>query len=100
MTLFDNLKAHIGGLICIKTDLCWYDSDVWDGIEGRICLLLDVLDPFNDPRFNGPFPVHAGTPTSSLKSPVAGLLLINSTSIWVWLDEAAVDVNPGGDQCQ
>jgi hypothetical protein len=40
MTFAEQLKNHVGGLIRIKTDLYWYNTGVWDGIEGRVCLLL------------------------------------------------------------
>jgi hypothetical protein len=42
MTFLDKLKSHVNCLIRLKTQLYWYNSDVCDGIEGRVCLLLDA----------------------------------------------------------
>ena len=42
MNLLETLQAHKGGLICLKTELYWYDRRSWDGTPGRICLILDA----------------------------------------------------------
>jgi len=41
----EELRAHIGCLIRIKTELYWYRTRGgvgWDGISERFCILLDV----------------------------------------------------------
>lgn len=44
MTFLEQLKAHIGGLVRLKTQIYWYQLSAWDGVEGRVCLLLDAFD--------------------------------------------------------
>ena len=42
MNFLDNLQAHKGCLIHLKTQLYWYKGRGWDNNPGRICLLLDA----------------------------------------------------------
>jgi hypothetical protein len=41
MTFLEELTAHKGGLIRVKTELFWYGGRGWDGVHDRICLLMD-----------------------------------------------------------
>ena len=38
----EEIRARIGCLIRIKTELYWYDDRLWDGITERFCILLVV----------------------------------------------------------
>jgi len=42
MTFLEELQAHKGGLILLKSDLLWYGGRGWDGCPGRVCLILDA----------------------------------------------------------
>jgi hypothetical protein len=48
MTFIEQLKAHVGELVRLRTDLYWYNAQSYDGIKGRICLLLDATDRLED----------------------------------------------------
>lgn len=52
MKFFEQIRAHIGGLIRIKHQLFWYDSRNWDGIRERFCILLNFT-PAEDVRERG-----------------------------------------------
>ena len=59
MTLLEQLQAHKGGLIQLKTQLYWYDGRGWDGDPARVCLLLDATAsaaPATPPGFAPPPP--------------------------------------------
>lgn len=42
MTFLEELQAHKGGLVRIKSELYWYGGRGPDGSTGRVCLLLDT----------------------------------------------------------
>ena len=42
MTFLEELQAHKGGLVRIKSELYWYGGRGPDGSPGRVCLLLDT----------------------------------------------------------
>ena len=42
MDFLQTLKAQVGGLLHIKSELYWYGGRGWDGAPGRVCLLLDA----------------------------------------------------------
>jgi hypothetical protein len=51
---FEQLKAHVGGLICLKTPLRWiaynhWSDSYWDNSEDRIYALIDVESNTNNP---------------------------------------------------
>jgi len=46
MTFLEELQAHKGGLIRLKDGLFWYGGRGWDGVQDRICLLMDSVHPF------------------------------------------------------
>ena len=46
MPLLEQLQAHKGGLIQLKTQLYWYDGRGWDGDPARVCLILDTAAAF------------------------------------------------------
>ena len=80
----EELKARIGCLIRIKTELFWYDSRHWDGVSGRLCILLGVgslLDDKADARA-----LHLGFDEVSLQ------LLIDGHPRWIILGEKSFEV--------
>jgi hypothetical protein len=42
MTFLEQLQAHKGGLVQLKTELYCYAQGRYDGNPGRVCLILDV----------------------------------------------------------
>jgi hypothetical protein len=75
MTLLEQLRAHVGGLVRIKSDLFWYGRG-WDGVHDRVCLLLNADD--------------AATPaaTAAVQTEGSGaLLLIDGCPHWVWIGQ-------------
>lgn len=88
MTFKEQLRAHVGGLVCLKSQLYWYSSDTWDGINERVCLLLDLSAARTEPL------LAALTTVSPLPDPVpaaCALLLIDGTPKWVWISEKTTE---------
>ena len=89
MPFLDNLQSHKGGLIKLKTQLCWYDSRGWDNNPGRICLILDAarksagLAATTDVRRDG-----VATPADY----VAAYFLIDGQPAWIWITEQDVEL--------
>ena len=98
MTLLEQLQAHKGGLIQLKTQLYWYDRGSWDGTPGRICLLLDATTTATAAAAAG----HSGrslvratrisrklpaTSDEGLSSSPAAFLLIDGQPQWIWVAE-------------
>ena len=75
MNLLETLQAHKGGLICLKTELYWYDRRSWDGTPGRICLILDAT---------------ASATAAAEAAAAAAFLLIDGQPQWIWA--AAEDI--------
>jgi hypothetical protein len=82
MTFLETLQVHKGGLLCLKTELYWYEGRKWDGTPGRICLILDAVAALD-----------AATATTGARSPdVTALLLVDGAPHWVWLVIADVEL--------
>jgi hypothetical protein len=80
MNFLNKLKAHVGGLVRLKTQLYWYDSGLVDGVKGRICLLLDASQsggssPAYHARADSLGALYSNTP--------AALLFIDGSPKWV-----------------
>ena len=90
MTFFDKLKAHVGGLVLIKTQLYWYKIGKWNDAE-RVHILLDALDPYADP-YDEPEAMAGSTPARGLDLRVAVLLFIDDAPKWVWVYSGAVEL--------
>lgn len=92
MTFLSKLKAHVHGLIRIKTQLYWYNTDKWDGAHESVHLLLDVLDPAKA----GPGDISpAGAtldPIGAGRWPEAVLLFIDGAPKWIWVYSGAVEL--------
>jgi hypothetical protein len=91
MTLLEELTAHKGGLILLKTELFWYDGRGWDGVHDRICLLMDsvLTDDIG-------FPDACGTRAADEDRDGAGdpaaCLLIDGRPHWVCIAPADVEL--------
>lgn len=103
MTFLEQLQAHKGGLIQLKTQLYWYNSAQWDLNPNRICLILDAAacNPamWNTPAartYNaGPHGIHDGPKgdrAQRIAKTVAAYLLIDGAPQWVFLVEQDVEL--------
>ena len=93
MDFLQELGSHRGGLVRLKSELFWYGGRGWDGIRGRVCLLLNA-----DARARH---LHEGAAASrsaveavvaELDHVVAALLLVDCTPHWVWVAQADVEL--------
>ena len=74
MTFLEELQAHTGGLLRLKTQLYWYGGRGPDGSPGQVCLLLDAAARYG---------AHAAG---------AALLLIDGCPQWVWVCQEDVEL--------
>ena len=92
MTLLDRLQAHKGGLVRIKSELYWYDGRGWDGVPGRIGLVLDAR-PAGAVSTTTAAISHAAVGVDPATATVAvALLLVDGAPHWVWATEADVEL--------
>ena len=90
MTLLEELTAHKGGLVCLKSELFWYGGRGWDGIPERVCLLMDSARTYvGTPRDAAARTRYAPV---SVAAPLAACLLIDGCPHWVWIAPADVEL--------
>jgi hypothetical protein len=100
MIFKEQLRAHIGGLVRLKTELYWYHLFSCDGVEGRVCLLLDATFPTDPERWElSHWRVPAATGTThvngfhDIAAPEAtALLLIDGSPKWVWISRETAEL--------
>jgi len=91
VTFLEELTAHKGGLLLLKSELWWHGGRGYDGITGRVCLLMDAAE--------APLPCHHRMPparsllaaTFTDNSPAA-LLLVDGALYWVWVAQEDVEL--------
>jgi len=89
MTLLEQLQSHRGGLLHLKTQLCWYDGRGWDNNPSRICLLLDAEAAGATSAATDGF----GRPGGGAATATAvALLLIDGQPQWIWVAGQDVEV--------
>jgi hypothetical protein len=90
MTFLEELTAHKGGLILLKSELFWYGGGGWDSTPGRVCLLMDSATADVVPGAV----CHATARLARLEpgrrarralTDAATLLLIDGRPHWVWV---------------
>ena len=91
MTFLEALRSHKGGLVRIKSDLYWYGGRGWDGITGRVCLLLNAGA---DARRGRPVVTDAAAAVVASDSACAATieLIIDGTPHWVWVAQSDVEL--------
>ena len=89
MTFLEQLQAHKGGLIQLKSQLFWYGGRGDDGNPGRVCLILDAAG--TGTAAVGPSTAAVTTSVRS-KTPTAAFLLVDGSPHWVWIAEADVEL--------
>jgi len=103
MTFLDELQAHIGGLIRIKTELFWYNPPHGpDASPGRICLLLDVRKEISL-DFISATPAGPASANPTRKPVAAILIFVDGMSKWIWAWDEVLEIidsqeNPDGSQ--
>jgi hypothetical protein len=78
MTFLEELTAHKGGLVCLKSELYWYGGRGWDGCPGRICLLMDA-------GLRSCALAAAASAAAHAAASAVTLLLIDGCPHWVWV---------------
>ena len=82
MTFLEQLQAHEGGLVQLKTELYWYAQGRHDGNPGRVCLLL-----------NAAVTAAATAATAEVDHRQgAAFLLIDGRPQWIWVTEKDVEL--------
>jgi len=82
MTFLEQLQAHKGGLIQLKSQLYWYGGRGYDGNPGRVCLILDAA-------------ANASTKPTARACSIAdavAYLLLDGLPQWVWVAKADVEL--------
>ena len=90
MTLLEQLQAHKGGLIQLKTQLYWYDGRGYDGTSGRICLILDATASAAAARVGTAATAACATAGAYAAEAATAFLLIDGQPQWIWA--AAEDI--------
>jgi len=85
VTFPEELDAHKGGLVLLKTELLWYGGRGWDGITGRVCLLMDAVAERHVAR-------AATVAAARVAAGVAALLLIDGQPHWIWVTPADMEL--------
>jgi hypothetical protein len=89
MTFLEELTAHKGGLLLLKTQLYWYGGRGWDGVLDRVCLLMDAGTALR-PRAVVAAERARSAPAASATAPAH--LLIDGCLHWVWVSRADVEL--------
>ena len=98
MDFLQELGSHRGGLIRLKSELWWYGGRGWDGIRGRVCLLMDARDAAGPLALSGAINARAASRSAveavvaELDHVVAALLLVDGEPHWVWVAPADVEL--------
>jgi hypothetical protein len=93
MTLLEELTAHKGGLILLKTELFWYGGRGWDGCPGRVCLLMDSALTYDGATATATAAVILVDPDGADGfGDAVACLLIDGRPRWVWIAPADVEL--------
>ena len=87
MTFLEQLQAHKGGLVQLKTELYWYEQGRYDGNPGRVCLILDAAV-----AADAATTVAVAVTVTGAVAADAGFLLIDGRPQWIWIVEKDVEL--------
>ena len=94
MSLTEQLHAHKGGLLCLKSKLYWYGSRGWDDFPGRVCIVLDVSEVTMRNRMASKAATQAALNSMMKSTERTSLavvqLLIDGMAHWVWTSQEDV----------
>jgi len=85
MVILEQLRIHVGGLVHLKSELWWYGGRGWDGITGRVCLLLNAAPAADVSPPVRPGATAAGVATGAAEASAIALLLLDGCPCWVWV---------------
>lgn len=91
MTFLDKLKAHIGGLVRLKTEFYWHGPEE---DPRRVCLLMDAQKQIS-PTF---FAALARRFGPAATDPVSILIMADGIPKWVWAWPEVLELITDGDQ--
>jgi len=86
MVILEQLRIHVGGLVRLKDELFWYSGRGWDGITGRVCLLLDAVAEHHVTR------AATTAAAGDCGARIGALLLVDGQPHWVWIAQADVEL--------
>jgi hypothetical protein len=92
MPLFEQLKAHVGGLIRLKTDLYWHNANSYDEVKGRVCLLLDTTLLGSSSSWVATSRTMMSRHPWRFLDNAYVLLLIDCQAKWIWISEEDVEL--------
>jgi hypothetical protein len=93
MTFAEQLKNHVGGLVRLQTDLYWYRTTDWDGVKGRVCLLLDAAPVSCNPVWAADVEEAASAYVYVRGADIAYmLLLIDGSPKWILNSKEVVEL--------
>jgi len=98
MTFLEQLQAHEGGLVRLKTELYWYDGRGYDNTPGRICLILDAATAARSivEAASATAATAAATTAAAARDYARGAarayLLIDGRPQWIWIVEKDVEL--------
>jgi hypothetical protein len=94
MTFLEQLQAHKGGLIQLKSQLYWYGGRGSDGTPGRVCLILDASTAAATTASSTSTTavVAACAATAATAVTAAAHLLIDGQTAWIWLAEQDIEL--------
>jgi hypothetical protein len=87
MTFLEQLQAHKGGLVQLKTELYWYAQGRHDGNPGRVCLILDATSTAASSVAAVATVAYEATAVAA----AAALLLVDGSPRWVWIAKEDVE---------
>jgi hypothetical protein len=95
MTFLQQLQAHKGGLLHLKTQLYWYDGRQlywydgrgYDNNPGRVCLILDATA-----AAAADAAAATTAATAAVTTAAAAHLLIDGRPAWIWVAEQDIEL--------
>ena len=94
MKILKKLRAHVNGLVKIKTELYWYAEQRWDNSQERVCILLDsALRENHDPSVQGH--LHAASRRwrpGPRQDSIELKVLVDGQPCWILLDEENIEI--------
>jgi len=87
MTFTEQLRAHKGGLLRLKSEILWLGGRGWDDNPGRVCLLVDFeINSYKDSDGFVAGALRAGPHSRDVVA-----LLIDESLRWIRVAETDVE---------
>ena len=92
MDFLQTLRAQVGGLLRIKSQLFWYGGRGWDGAPGRVCLVLDAAHGYPPAASIAAAETATFAADGATLRAATALLLIDGYPHWVWVGQEDVEI--------